>query len=78
MVKVSSKNLEGSVESGERSIRDIFDFDMPDIKFTEETRKKITEYSKTCSCDVRLALGLFYTTEEYNALREKILSTPFP
>ncbi len=59
--------------------REVIDLDFPPIEVTEATRQKMIEYAKRHSVgDVRLATGRFYTTAEYEARRERVLSTPLP
>jgi len=71
----SSKNLESSVEPSERSTREILDFNLSDIKITEEMREKC-EYSQKYGAGARGFKGLFYTLKEDNARRRRIRSTP--
>jgi hypothetical protein len=51
----------------------VLDKDPPEIKATEELRRRIAESSVRfpISGDVRLATGRFYTDEELKAKREK-------
>jgi len=75
MLQDSSKNLEGSVKLDKRRVREILDFDLPDIEVTEEVRKKC-EYSQKYGVGARGFKGFFYTPEEDNARRRRIRSTP--
>jgi hypothetical protein len=71
MPQDSSKNLEGSINLDEMSIRDIFDYDLPDMEVTEEVREKC-KYSKKYGIGARGFKGLFYTSKEDNARRRRI------
>ncbi len=77
MPRDSSKNLEGSVELDEMSIRDLFDYDLPDSEVTEEVREKY-KHSQKYGAGARGFKGLFYTPKEDNARRERIRLTPLP
>lgn len=67
-----------------RSNFDTLDAEFQDQEgpFTEELRDKIQRGEATIhdsdGNDVRLGMGLFYTKDEWEKKREKILKTPLP
>lgn len=49
------------------------------LKITEETRNNVLEHPELHSgLSVRARMGMFYTDEEYEQRREKLLNTPLP
>ena len=56
----------------------ILNADLPNYKVTEETRKTAKRNALRYRSSVRLAMGNIYTDEEFEAYREKVLSTPLP
>jgi hypothetical protein len=64
---------------GLKDWREVIDLDFPDVEITEETKRTMVEAGRRYLInDVRLATGRFYTTAEYEARRERVLSTPLP
>ena len=60
--------------------REIVDRDLPDWGIiTKETKQETIKSCVRTPCgDVRIAMGMFYTTKEYEAIRNQVLSTPLP
>jgi hypothetical protein len=64
-----------------KEISDLLDKGMPDINPTEKTRKTMIEAGKNPRYlinNVRLATGRFYTTEEFETYKKRVLNTPLP
>jgi len=60
-------------------LAELIDTDFPDMEVTEETRQNTMQYSYKVGCrgNVRLAIGNFYTNQEYEAWRQEQLA-PLP
>lgn len=59
--------------------RDVVDKELPDTSvITSEMREDTIDNSSRFRGSVRLAMGLFFTTEEYERKRKRILETPLP
>lgn len=57
----------------------LIDVDFPDYAITKEARDNSVKASKRgYSTSVRIATGRCFTSEEYEARRQKVLSTPLP
>lgn len=68
-----------SIEQSDEKKENILFEELPKLKITEETRKDVLEYPEFyTSCDVRTRMGKFYTDEEYEQRRERVLSRPLP
>ena len=62
-----------------RNWKEVIDLDFPSARVTEATRQLAMKYARRHSVsDTRLAMGRFYTDSEWEARREKVLSTPLP
>jgi len=58
---------------------EVVDRDMPDTSIiTSEMRSDTIENTGRFRGSVRLAMGLFFTTEDYERKRKRILETPLP
>jgi len=60
---------------------DPFDRDYPDSEITEETRQITMQTARSgrfSHVPVRIALGMFWTDEEWKEYRDKVLKTPLP
>ena len=62
----------------EKLKRDVTDVDFPDVEFTEELRNDVIKGKQVISGDIRIATGRFYTDEEWESRRKKVLSKPLP
>jgi hypothetical protein len=62
------------------SWREVLDIDFPEMRVTEESREAHIRYAKRVGTrgDVRMAMGLFYTDEEYQSFRDEVLARPLP
>lgn len=57
----------------------LLDADFLEVVITEDTRRKIVQWAQTHDVgSTRVAMGRFYTSEEYEAYRKRVLSTPLP
>lgn len=57
---------------------EIWDTDFSDLKINEETREMTKSLAHRFRGGVRISLGKFYTDEEFEKRRKKILNTPLP
>lgn len=71
---VKNKGLEPRT----REWDELLETDFPDIKFTKETVKSAMKNSARYRGSVRFSLGLFWTDDEYEKYRKKVLNTPLP
>ena len=70
---MSNKDLE------KRDKENILFKDFPQLKITDEVRNDVLQHPiRYTNYDVRIRTGQFYTDEEYEQRRIKILSTPLP
>jgi hypothetical protein len=59
--------------------REVINRNMPEQPaITEDIRRHTIEHSARFRGSVRLSTGAFWTDEEYEREREKVLSTPLP
>jgi hypothetical protein len=59
--------------------KEIINTDWPELKITERTREMAPVYAQRyLTGNVRFATGRFYTDEEFEKYRQRVLSTPFP
>jgi hypothetical protein len=59
--------------------RAVIEKDMPEQpKITEEIRQQTIAHSDRFRGSVRLSTGRFWTDEEYQERRKKVLNTPLP
>ncbi|MBR6690098.1 MAG: hypothetical protein IKL65_02065 [Bacilli bacterium] len=65
------------IEAKKRQI--LFDYEFPEFKITEETKRDILEHpEKYVNCDVRIRNGLFRTDEEKEKYIQDSLNRPLP
>ena len=59
--------------------REVINEDFPRIEVTEETiRNSVRMAQRGYRTDVRVAMGRVYTDKEYEARRQRVLSTELP
>ncbi len=56
----------------------VLDKPLPDFRVTEETKELAKERARRCRGSVRLRAGLFYTEEERENQRNKLLNVTIP
>ena len=68
-----------SQTSTQRGWEELINVDFPEAPhITEEARELTKRESNRFRGSVRMSLGEFWTEEEYEQFREKVLNTPLP
>lgn len=60
------------------SLNEIIDRDFGELKITKDNKDEIIKNAQRYGGSVRMQMGLFYTNEEYEKYREKVLSKLLP
>ncbi len=73
------RNLGQEKGKGMRNWTEVVDEDLPaSCPITQRTREMTKEYSGRFRGSVRVSTGRFWTDQEYEEYRKRILSTPLP